>query len=259
MNIVTLTTDYGCRDYYAGALKSKLLQVSENIHLVDITHEIEPFHVGAAAYQVRQAMKFFPPETIHFIDVSYSYDEKEPFLLVRFASQYFCACDTGVFSLILDGAPPEFIRRLYVTDLVKHASFPAIDLFPAVLYQVIRGESLDHISEPFESLQSATELKPVFYERLIRASVLHIDNYENIILNVTKDEFERARRGRNFIIHLRRGVETDRILETYAQGSLRDVTALFNVNNYLELSLHKANLASLNNLNVGDQVQIDFL
>ncbi len=259
MNIVTLTTDYGCRDYYAGALKSKLLQVSEDIHLVDITHEVMPYHISYAAFQVRNAIPFFPPDTLHLIDVSFSYKENMPFILMRYANQYFVSCDTGVFSLILDGEQPEFIRRIYAIDYIKYPSFPALDIFPVALQAVLAGKGFDTISEPFDQLDRSDSLKPVFYEKLIRASVLHIDNYENAVLNIKRSEFEKARRDRKYIIRIRRGVESDHIVQAYAEAELREVVALFNANDYLEVSLNQGNLAGLNNVSVGDQVQIDFL
>jgi S-adenosylmethionine hydrolase len=259
MKIVTLTTDYGCRDYYAGALKSKLLQVSDHIHIVDITHEIDAYHLGSAAFQVSNAYPFFPNDTLHFIDVSFSIHEESPYILMRYASQFFVSCDNGIFSLILDGNQPEYIRRIYSFDIIKHASFPALDVFPAVLNTLDKGLDLDTISEPFNQLQRSDSLKPIIYDKMIRASVLHIDKYENIILNIKKDQFEKARRERKFVIQIRRGVETDRIHQTYTEADLRDVVALFNANNFMEISLREGNFAGLNNVSVGDSVQIDFL
>jgi hypothetical protein len=259
MNIVTLTTDYGCSDYYAGALKSKLMQVSSDINIVDITHQIQPFHYGAAAFQVYNALKFFPAETIHFIDVSFSYEQDKPFLIMRVMDQYICSCDTGVFSVILDGQQPQDLRRIYTIDFVKHPSFPAIDIFPAVAQAIVVDKDLDKVSEPFNEIQHAETLKPIIYDKMIRAAVIHIDHYQNIILNVKRDEFERICKDRKYVISVRRSVETEQISQSYSAVSLREVAAVFNANNYLELALHQGNMAELNGVSIGDSIQIDFL
>ncbi len=259
MNIVTLTTDYGCRDYYAGALKSKLLQVSADIHIVDITHLIEPYHYGSAAFQVHNSLKFYPADTIHFIDVSFSFDENKPFLIMRIQDQYVCSCDTGVFSAILEGQQPQDLRRIYSIDFVKHPSFPAIDIFPAVLNAILVKKDLDQVSEPFNEVQHSETHRPITYEKMILAAVINIDHHQNIILNVKRDEFERIRKNRKFIIRVRRSVEADHLSQSYSEVPLRDVAAFFNANNYLEIAMHQGNLAELNGVSVGDSVHIDFI
>ena len=50
MPIVTLTTDFGDRDYYVGAMKGVLLGIAPTAQLVDISHHIPPQDVLAGAF-----------------------------------------------------------------------------------------------------------------------------------------------------------------------------------------------------------------
>ncbi|MFM8373376.1 MAG: SAM-dependent chlorinase/fluorinase, partial [Bacteroidota bacterium] len=50
MKFVTLTTDFGSRDYFAGALKGAILRKSPEAKLVDITHEIKPYDIVQGAF-----------------------------------------------------------------------------------------------------------------------------------------------------------------------------------------------------------------
>ena len=69
MLTITLTTDYGLRDHYVGALKGTLIRRIPNISMVDIAHEVEKFNSDAAGFVVSNAFHFFPEGSVHFIDV----------------------------------------------------------------------------------------------------------------------------------------------------------------------------------------------
>jgi hypothetical protein len=45
MSIVTLTTDFGLKAHFAGAVKGALLCEIPNANIVDISHNISPFSV----------------------------------------------------------------------------------------------------------------------------------------------------------------------------------------------------------------------
>lgn len=257
MNLVTLTTDYGNRDYYSAALKAKLIQCSGDIHIVDITHEITPYHFGSAAFQVRNAIPFFPAGTIHFIDVSFSIDASSPYLIMKHSDQYVVACDNGVFSLILEDTQPQELYRIYSIDLIKHASYPAVDIFPVVLSAILQNK-INTVAEPFDSIQLAQTQRAIMYDKMIRAGVLHIDHHQNIILNIKRADFEKVGKDKRFVIRVRRTVEVDTMSQTYAEVSSSNVVAFFNYNDYLEIAMNQGNLAALNDVNIGDTVQIDF-
>ena len=69
MSIVTLTSDYGTKDFFVSAVKGKILSELDNVNIVDISHEITPFHLPECAYIVRNAYKNFPKNTVHIIAV----------------------------------------------------------------------------------------------------------------------------------------------------------------------------------------------
>lgn len=62
MAIITLTTDFGEKDYYAGALKGAIYSELGSVNLIDITHSVSPFNTYQAAYLLRNSYKHFPKE-----------------------------------------------------------------------------------------------------------------------------------------------------------------------------------------------------
>ena len=71
MSIITLTTDLGLRDHYVASLKAQLLSKLEGCNIVDISHEVQPFNLGEAAYYVNNVLEDFPEGTVHFIGVDH--------------------------------------------------------------------------------------------------------------------------------------------------------------------------------------------
>ncbi|NND88411.1 MAG: hypothetical protein HKM28_04095, partial [Flavobacteriaceae bacterium] len=65
MAIITLTTDFGEKDHFVGAVKGAIYTELDPIRIVDISHSISPFHITEAAYIIQNAYKSFPLGTIH--------------------------------------------------------------------------------------------------------------------------------------------------------------------------------------------------
>ena len=67
--LITLTTDFGLRDGYVAAMKGAILSCNAELLLIDVTHEIPPGEIAAAAYVLRQATSLFPAGTVHLVVV----------------------------------------------------------------------------------------------------------------------------------------------------------------------------------------------
>ncbi|MEO9558556.1 MAG: SAM-dependent chlorinase/fluorinase, partial [Nonlabens ulvanivorans] len=65
MPIITLTTDFGLKDPYVGAVKGAIFNELLDINIVDISHLVTPFHIAEAAYIIKNAYYTFPKGTIH--------------------------------------------------------------------------------------------------------------------------------------------------------------------------------------------------
>lgn len=257
MTFVSLTTDYGTKDFYAAALRVKILERAE-VDVVDLTHRIQPFNIAQAAYQVESALNLFPAGSIHCVDVAAAVGEKSRFVLFKFRNQFVVGCDNGLPRIILEYGQPDVCVSLNVNDLVQHLSFPAIDIFPHVVEHLVSGKDPLLLGDEIPPME-ATTLKPIVHNKMIRTSVIHIDSYENVVLNIRKHDFEHTAQARNFVIQLRRGADLNSIHTQYADVGEYEMTAFFNTTGYLEVAINRGNLAGINNISVGDTVQIDFV
>lgn len=50
MAVITLLTDFGNKDYYVSIFKGDLLTACPSANIVDVTHDIPPYDINAAAF-----------------------------------------------------------------------------------------------------------------------------------------------------------------------------------------------------------------
>ena len=62
---ITLLTDFGNDDYFVGAMKGVILSVNPGAALIDITHNIPPQDIQAAAFTLLACYRSFEQGTIH--------------------------------------------------------------------------------------------------------------------------------------------------------------------------------------------------
>jgi len=99
--IITLTTDFGLGDHYAGVMKGVILGICPNTRIVDITHDCRPYNVSEAAFTIAHAYRDFPPKTVHVVVVDPGVGTERRPILVQAAGQFFVGPDNGVFAFIL--------------------------------------------------------------------------------------------------------------------------------------------------------------
>ncbi len=100
MTLVTFLSDFGNEDHYVAAVKAAILSESSLVNIVDISHNINPFDIGHAAYVLSHAYKNFPEGTVHLIAVDPSDKNNHKALAVKMDNHFFVGCDSGIFSLI---------------------------------------------------------------------------------------------------------------------------------------------------------------
>lgn len=258
MAIITLTSDWGTDDYYVAAVKGAILSRLPNATIIDITHGIDPFDVSQAGYVLKNCFRSFPEGTIHIIGVDTIESPEKPHVVVKAEGQYFLSTDNGIFSHILDGKFDEAVNMDVEQDSDSF-TFVSRDRFAKVAAMIAQGVPLSHIGSRRESLNRGGSFCAVVKGNTIEGIVVHIDSYENLMTNISKEMFERERRGRNFLIKVRGNLYTiDTISSSYIDVDSCELVAVFGTHGYLELALNQAKLASLCGIEKGATVQVTF-
>jgi S-adenosylmethionine hydrolase len=244
MPIVTLTSDIGLQDYVVAAVKGQLYSVSENITIVDVSHQLSSFNYPQAAYFCDSAFKHFPSGTFHIVLVN-MFDEKPSQMLLAYHNNQYIACaDNGLLTMIIDGTP-ERVVALPLPENARATTLTCTQVIANALWQVLAGKDIDYIGDPEVQIVEKLRLKYVTSPTTMEGQILYIDNFENVIVNITKEDFDRERNGRNFKIVFKRDEVIDSISETYACVQQGEKVAFFNSSGYLEIAVNKGNAAGL--------------
>lgn len=244
MPLLTLTSDIGHQDYLAGAVKARLLQINPEFMLVDVSHSIPPFNYPQAAYICRSALKNFPAFTYHLILVNLFEKKPEQLLLAFHNNQYLLCADNGLLSMILEEKPELVIGIPLDKTAIKNILY-CVDIMGKTVNQLVNGESLRNIGLPDVSYMEKNPLRPAMSDDWIDGQIIFIDNFENVVVNITRDQFEEQRKGRSFKIAFKRDEVIERISESYADVPEGEKLALFNSAGYLEIAINKGNAAGL--------------
>jgi S-adenosylmethionine hydrolase len=244
MPLLTLTSDIGGHDFLAGAMKGQLMQSNEQFTIIDITHSLSPFNYPQAAYVCRNAIKNFAAGTFHLILVNIFDERPEHLLLAEHNGHYIGCADNGLITMVLEEAPQKVVALPLGKTNQKNTLF-CISVFAKAFNDIIKGKSLEEIGDSSVSIKVKNPLKPMLGNNWIEGQIIFIDNFENVIVNINKEEFEEQRKGRSFTIVFKRDEVIDKISETYADVVEGEKLALFNSAGYLEIAINKGNAAGL--------------
>jgi S-adenosylmethionine hydrolase len=244
MSVITLTSDIGLQDYMIAAVKGQLMQACPETMLVDISHQVAPFNFPQAAYLCRSALPHFPHEAFHFILVNLFDRSVNYYLLAYHKGHYFCCADNGLLSMIMEGHP-EQLFRLYLDKKDTPTLINVIKLFSGAVNGILSGKALDKIGEPVSDMVIRNSLVPAVGDGWIEGQVIYVDNFENVVINITREQFEAQRKGRDFRIYFKRDEYISHISDTYADVAESHKLALFNTAGYLEIAINKGNAAGL--------------
>ena len=244
MPLLTLTSDIGQQDFLIGAVKGQILQTNQQFSLIDISHNLSPFNYPQAAYVCRNAIKNFPAGTFHLILVNL-FDERPEHLLMAEHNGHFIGCaDNGLLTMILEEVPQKTVALALDKNQQKNTLY-CTSVFARAFNELLTGKKIEDIGDTDVSIHVKNPLRPMLGSNYIEGQIIFIDNFENVIVNIHRDEFEEQRKGRSFKIVFKRDEVIDRISETYADVNEGEKLALFNSAGYLEIAINKGNAAGL--------------
>ncbi len=276
MSVITLTTDFGTKDHFVGAVKGAIFTELPDVHIVDISHRISPFNITETAYVLKNSYKSFPKGSVHIIGVDSELNDENKHLAIKLDDHYFICADNGIISLITSEIRPEKIVEINIHDRVE-TSFPVLDVFVKVACHIARGGQLEIIGKIVDKCKKLVELQPTISNdnNSIFGDVIYIDNYGNVVSNISKKTFIEVGQGRDFeVIANKYTFKT--INKKYSDIVNFDMPidnrkidgkklAIFNSAGFLEIAIYRSNLltvggaSSLLGMKYRDVITVRFL
>lgn len=278
MAIITLTSDFGLKDYFVSSVKGAILKELADVTIVDISHNVNPYDLSEAAYVIRNSYDEFPKGTIHIIGVNALSTPFQKPICAFINGHYFVCADNGILSLICQNNEAEEIYEVTAYPEGMESLFPMKNCFVPIACHLARGGLPSILGNKRNELRQLNELKPIYRDdKFIIGNVIYIDHFGNVVTNISRSFFEEIAKDRKYKILLRQKdfsiTDINIIYEHYnevVQDFSKEVQAfgrtlcLFNSANFLEVTLYKSNPVisgganKLMGLKKGDTITIEF-
>ena len=194
--IVALLTDFGSQDHYVGAVKGAVLAACREAAVVDLTHELPPHDVMAAAFSLAAARPAFPAGTTFLAVVDPGVGSARRALALEANGQRFVGPDNGIFTFVLAEQPAARVHEITNQGLFRahvSATFHARDIFGPVAGRLAAGMDIAEVGPPLsDPVRLALERPRPVGSAEWEGAVLHVDRFGNLITNFTQEDLDVA-------------------------------------------------------------------
>lgn len=260
--LVTLLSDFGTADYFAGAMRGAVLAVNPRAQVVDITHDIPAHDIEAGAFTLAAAFTAFPAGTVHVAVVDPGVGSARAALVVEAAGHLFVGPDNGLFGHVYERAAGHLrVHRLPRENPFGRPpsnTFHGRDLFAPVAGALSGGArpselNCEEVSD-FVRLPLARPGRPP--DGSLEAAVIHIDRFGNLVTNLTPEHLREddLRAGRARLRLGGREVREFRRFYAEASGDPDAPFAIWGSAGFLEISLDRASAAQALNARRGHKI-----
>ena len=259
--VITLTTDFGCKDPFVGVMKGVILKINPRAVIVDLNHGIAPQNIKEAAFSLGVSYRYFPDHTIHLVVVDPGVGSGRRAVLVSVDNQFFIGPDNGVFSYAYNFSveEPKVVHITASHYFLSSGSptFQARDLFAPVAAWLSRGIGISNFGDYVSDYQKFEVPRPrVTSGGTLRGEVIHIDGFGNAITNVSTTDIDGLCGNTSAPLKVVTG-ETEAPLKSfYSQTRDSGLYSLLNSSGYLEFFVNGGNASTLYNISAGDKVEI---
>lgn len=259
--VITLLTDFGTTDYFVAAVKGVILSANASVRIVDITHEIPPQDIEAAAFTLLAAYSSFPPGTVHVAVVDPGVGSSRRGIAIKVHEQFFVGPDNGIFSYVCDGATPEVFHLTNQKFFRPSASttFHGRDVFAPVAAALASGVKPDELGPSLTDMVRLSPLAPATERNgRIKGRIIHVDRFGNCVINITRAELpdDSIAAGASLRINGRNITTFRKFFAEGASGRSR-LFAIWGSAGFLEIAVTNGSAAKLLKAKRGDLVIVE--
>ncbi|MFN2579221.1 MAG: S-adenosyl-l-methionine hydroxide adenosyltransferase family protein [Pyrinomonadaceae bacterium] len=253
--IITLLTDFGTQDYFVGAMKGVILSANPTARIVDLTHNIAPQDIHAAAFNLLALYRNFPAGTIHLAVVDPGVGSNRRPILIECADQLFVGPDNGLFSWICERAGNWRAYHLTNEKLFRHPTsktFHGRDVFAPVAAALSNGAKPEEVGPAIEGIVQLEPLNPITTtDGNVEGRIIHVDRFGNCVTNLTTNH--RTSRAARLAVN---NTEITSYREFFCEnsGSEGELFMLTGSAGFIEIAARNASAASILNARQGQLV-----
>jgi S-adenosylmethionine hydrolase len=193
---VTFLTDFGLQDDFVGVCHGVIKRIAPEAEIVDITHGIAPQAVLQGALALANTLPYMP-DGVHLAVVDPGVGGNRRAIALRSGSgRHFVGPDNGLLIAAAErmggiAAVHELTNPAYMLEPVSR-TFHARDVFAPAAAHIASGVRLGEFGPPVDpELLVRIDLgEPDLGTARIRATVIAVDRFGNVQLNLTRAHLE---------------------------------------------------------------------
>ncbi len=260
-DIITLITDFGTRDEYAGVMKGVILSINPQARIIDISHHIEPGNIKEAALMIRASYEYFPKGSVHLIVVDPGVGTERGVIAATGGGHIFVCPDNGILTLLIKDkiirTAVKCVKKEYFADKISN-TFHGRDVFAPVCARLSSGINpcdLGTCVNPRELVKIHIPAPVISVkEKKAEGEIAEIDRFGNLITNIRIDLIKKFCH-KNSLIEISAGKNIIKgISPSYASVPSGAFLAIFGSRGYLEISVNSASAAEFSGMKKGDKI-----
>ena len=261
---VTFLSDFGLQDDFVGTCHGVIKRIAPQAEIIDITHGIPPRHVLQGALVLANTTPYMP-DGVHLAVVDPGVGSSRRPLAIRTGNG--CALvgpDNGLLVPAAErlggiAAVHELANAEYALDNVSR-TFHGRDLFAPAAAHLALGVPIEQLGPPLaaDALARLDIPSPEIGENRIRATVLYIDRFGNVQLNLTREHMQQAEVTAGTTVEIELGLERYYAVaaRTFADARGGDVILYEDSYRNIALAISGGNAAELFAASPGQDVRI---
>jgi S-adenosylmethionine hydrolase len=261
MSILSLLSDFGQKDPYVAEMKAVILSINPQARIVDVTHEIEKFSIRMGAYVLASAAPYFPPNTVHVAVVDPGVGTKRRPIIAETNRSLYVGPDNGLLML---AAHKEKITNVYRIDNPKYMlakvskTFHGRDIFAPAAAHLAAGVKASDFGPVIHDYVVPEFAKPDTKKGEVVGVVLHIDDFGNVVSNISAEDLEQAgfREGDSLIVAVGDKILNLLFCSAYGEVPVGAPLALIGGSDFLEVAVNQGSASGIFRAKVGETFRV---
>jgi S-adenosylmethionine hydrolase len=196
--LITFLTDFGLTDDFVGVCHGVMKRIAPEAEIIDITHGVAPQAVLQGALTLANTLPYMPPG-VHLAVVDPGVGTGRRALALRGADgRFFVGPDNGLLLPAAEGlggieSAHELTNPAYMLEPVSR-TFHGRDVFSPAAAHLATGLDPGELGPPVdpETLVRLDLPKPDVSRGRVRATVVDVDRFGNVQLNLRREHLEQA-------------------------------------------------------------------
>ena len=260
---ITLLSDFGLTDPYVAEMKGVILSANPDLRIIDVSHGIERHNIAMGSFMLEMALPYFPQGSIHVAVVDPGVGTERLPLVVLCKLGVLVGPDNG---LLVRAAERLGFKAAYHIDSQRFkgekvsATFHGRDVFARMAAKLADGLRPDAVGAVVKEPVRLDIPRVSVSEEGMTCSVLHVDSFGNVILNLGEEEFLRLglHDHRRLEVKTMHGRSSASIARTYSEIPRGQFGVIIGSQGYVEIAMRESSAAARLGLKPLDQVEIRF-